>query len=514
MSSDCRIPIIVGITGHRQIEENDAEAISSSVSRELSKISTKYPNSEIKILCSMAEGGDTICAKAANKLGIKLIAGIPFEIDEFRKDFKGEALEEFNKLISISEKVIVTPDIEGKSPEDRDYYYRQNSIYVASHCHILLALWDGLEDEDNGCGTSSAVSFALEGDYLPRDGIAVKSSENTEVIHVFTPRGTQGNGTAGEVKYLGDVGAVEKILSETDRYNSEASEIHYTKDNMPLSGVYYAADLLSAKYKIKHEKVLWAAAIAGTLITLSFLFYDELETWWMLLVCGILLVAIQRILRKSRENKTLSKHIEYRALAEIERVRDYLRYAGSRMEIAPLMTRTQLTEHAWIAQGETALDLLSSVEEGHDISSCWIEDQINYHRKACQDKKKGVTVSANATKWVKRMAVLVYFTALGYELMAYLGLFSSSRLAGTIFKILVGILSAASLLLSASFGKQAVERQSEDHKKMQKFYERMLKLLKKNGQNEELLKVIVREELNEVGNWCSYKQEESPSLEM
>ncbi len=40
--------------------------------------------------------------------------------------------------------------------------YAQAGIFISSHCHILLALWDGHESELLG-GTAQVVSFHLQG---------------------------------------------------------------------------------------------------------------------------------------------------------------------------------------------------------------------------------------------------------------------------------------------------------------------------------------------------------------
>ena len=49
---------------------------------------------------------------------------------------------------------------------------------------------------------------------------------------------------------------------------------------------------------------------------------------------------------------------------------------------------------------------------------------------------------------------------------------------------------------------------------MKRFYERALEKLDKYGQTEELLSEIVREELDENGNWYSYRIEDSPGFDL
>jgi hypothetical protein len=47
---------------------------------------------------------------------------------------------------------------------------------------------------------------------------------------------------------------------------------------------------------------------------------------------------------------------------------------------------------------------------------------------------------------------------------------------------------------------------------MERFYGKMSAQLEKNGQTEELLTVLAREELVENGNWCSYQRDNKPDF--
>ena len=61
------IPIVVGVTGHRAIREQDCPAIREAVRTELEKLRTLCPNSPLVMLSSLAEGADLLCADAAEK---------------------------------------------------------------------------------------------------------------------------------------------------------------------------------------------------------------------------------------------------------------------------------------------------------------------------------------------------------------------------------------------------------------------------------------------------------------
>ena len=140
------IPIVVGVTGHRTLREEDRPALLAAVKAELSALRSRCPHSPLKMLNALAEGSDLLCAKAAEDLGIPVLAALPMEYAEYAKDFSPEGKKELDRAIAGAEQAFVAPPTEAE-PEtpSRDYFYRQAGIYMAAHSHVLLALWDGGE---------------------------------------------------------------------------------------------------------------------------------------------------------------------------------------------------------------------------------------------------------------------------------------------------------------------------------------------------------------------------------
>ena len=513
MKTEGKIPVIVGVTGHRNIRKGDEELLERRVREQLSLIKDACPHSQVKLLCSLAEGGDTICARAALGLGIPVIASLPFEADEFRKDFSGDALEDFNKLLSVSESVLVTPESEFGKVKNRDYYYRQNGIYVASHCHVLLALWDGCEPKEDGCGAASAVLFALEDDFETPFGVGIRPKGGTEVIHIATPRDTDGSSPAGEVRLLGDPEKTREILRKTDEFNALVEKNNAAADPL-LGAVWSNADSLSIKYAGRVGKLLMLLAILGTGISFSFLMYDEAELHWMLFFCGIMLLAAFFFSRRCAKGRFQSRYVEYRVLAEMERIRSYLQLAGSAVRPEFLMGWTLQTDMPWIACACAALSVLPRAGEPQDIRECWIRAQRDYHAGALEKSGAREKFSGGILNAATLMSILTYVFALVYEILVMKGLAAEIELVRTVIKIVLGTVSAGTLFISGYYGKLSLTRQNSDHEKMKRFYERALEKLDKYGQTEELLSEIVREELDENGNWYSYRIEDSPGFDL
>ena len=184
MEKTMTIPIMVGVTAHRSIGENDYPVLYEAVKAELGKLQELCPHSELVLLCSLAEGGDLLCADAAEELGIPLIAALPREREDYERDFSPAARERLLHHCARAEHVFVAPAAEAVPEEgnERRFQFRQAGIYVTMHSHVLLALWDGGAGTETGCGTAEAVGFALEGNWFPLSGVTLRSSANEAVI--------------------------------------------------------------------------------------------------------------------------------------------------------------------------------------------------------------------------------------------------------------------------------------------------------------------------------------------
>ncbi len=528
------IPIAIGVTGHRVIREEDVPALKQAVKGELEKLQEQYPDSPLVMLSGLAEGGDLLCADISAELNIPLLAALPMPREKYEMDFTHAAKESLDVHLSRAEEVFVVPWTEPvpDAGADRAFLFRQAGIYVVSHCHILMALWDGGPGTEAACGTAEAVDFALHGSYYPSLGVSLRTENNTGVIHIYTPRGEREKEKAGTIHYLGNQEGVNGILRITNEFNRQALESERpAKSRLPepasddrklerMESVSLIAGKLSSLYAKHYRRVLALLAAASMVLTFAFLMYDEVQAIWMILVCGIMLIGAWLCQRYASRSDCHRRYIEYRVLAECLRVQVYLRYAGTGVEAANLLSWTQQEETAWIMTALCALTAGTPAKKVHDIRECWVEDQRKYHEAAEKRSLHDLGVSENTVRTALITSIVLYLAAVLFELLCGGLLFAPKvhvtnvEVYRTALKILLGTISAVTLFITNYYGRMSLPRILSDHKKMERFYRKMSDQLLGRGQTNELLTVLAREELVENGNWCSYQRDNKPDMSL
>lgn len=202
-SSKHLIPIVVGVTGHRDLREEDVPKLKKKVGDIFKEIKNKYKSKgkyqypPIKILSPLADGADRLVARVGLHAGhadVKLIAILPMPKEEYEKDFDtAESKREFTDLLEKAEDVFELPFIEGNTlesvqtcKESRNKQYALAGTYIAAHSQILIALWDGKATGK----TAEVVRAKLEG--IPAPSAPPESPldilDNGPVYHIFTRR--------------------------------------------------------------------------------------------------------------------------------------------------------------------------------------------------------------------------------------------------------------------------------------------------------------------------------------
>jgi hypothetical protein len=166
-----RIPLAIGVTSHRNIPAAEVAAIRSRVRDFFARLARAYPDLPLTVVSALAQGGDQLVAEEALAAGARLVAVLPMDRAQYARDFLDAAGHaRFDALCARAE-IIELPRVAGNSLDDadaaptgaeRDRHYAQAGVYISSHCHALLAIWDGKASDRLG-GTAQTVEYHLFG---------------------------------------------------------------------------------------------------------------------------------------------------------------------------------------------------------------------------------------------------------------------------------------------------------------------------------------------------------------
>lgn len=524
-----KIPIIIGVTGHRDLRDQDVQRLKDIVESELGKLINKYPNSDFVMLNSLATGGDTLCGEVAINLGIKLVCPLPMEVSLYQNDFKDEDLIKFNYLLSKADEYFVVDDYE---PFEKgiDFKYRQADIYVATKSHLLLALWDGSPAKEKGCGTNEAVDFMLNG---VKNDVLYPNNEGA-VLHISTPRKKNNNDIAITAKIIeNQKGSLAKILEKTDNFNKESdslksfnnysllnNEVEIKSKIKGLEDIYNIADNLSLRKQRSYIKILKNIATISVLLVLCYLLYDEASLNICLIGFGVLLTSYALFYYAVNKINKHESYLEYRALSESMRVQYYLSLLNIHKCVCDFYTWTQQLEFIWIKKAVNALTIgKNNTDEVSEsvIKKHWIDEQLKYHTTAIEKDTNKYQVMKRVTQCMLTLICLMYIVVLvleyGFNNTMNSSIFSLDL--RTIFKIAWGCTSAVTVFISAYYGKMSLERKLEDHEKMiLLFKEASSKYDKYPKKHKDLFINLAKEEIIENGNWVSYCKENKPDFNL
>ena len=606
VNDEQKIPVVVGVTGHRDLRADELPAIREAVRKELRAIRGLCPHSPLVLLSALAEGADQLCAEIALEEGYALSVPLPMPLSEYAEDFSGEALDRLYSLADRAREVFVVPDTEprseaavakeaelcgeaggpaGAEPRDpadaeaeacreyRNFRYRQADIYVAEHCHVLLALWDGTPGKPGGCGAAETVDFMMRRSYRTPDWTGLYPDRG-RVIHIPVRR--RGKTGAAEKQpgaapvSIPDVArygedAYTASIAETDRFNENVSKTAAGAGDTPetsgaagssssaaktppepagsavlrrIDGIYDAANERSVRSQKQLRTILACLSASGTIVTMAFLLYDEMEQHWMILLCGVFLLSLFGFKRLAERLRCHKDYLGCRLLAEGLRVQKYLYLTGTKCEVPDLLPWFWQVNLPWTSDAISAANVGERPAGRNGAEEPWIRGQLDYHRAALARTEAKLRTNSRILAVSLTVTILSYFAALIFELH-WGGLFSSVKLlpieqleqVRTILKILLGSLSAATLFAGNYYGKLSLDETADDHRRMIALYEMAdarigIEDADDDGPDTEVpgageetdedleafFRKLAREELNENSSWFSYQSINTPDI--
>src|SRR6195256_1083433 len=120
-----RLPLVIGVTGHRDLRDEDVARLEAEVASIIARLRRDYLKDDgetpIIVLSALAEGADRLVARVALAQGARLIAPLPMPREEYGRDFEpglkpGNAAE-FDELLAQAIAAPVMPFGHGNSLE-------------------------------------------------------------------------------------------------------------------------------------------------------------------------------------------------------------------------------------------------------------------------------------------------------------------------------------------------------------------------------------------------------------
>lgn len=147
----------IGVTGHRFLAERDR--LTAGVDAALQRIHAAFPAQEVlTVISPLAEGADRLVVWCVLALGgMRLVVSLPLAIEDYLADFATPASRaEFRYLLAQADTTVMLP-----TAPTREAAYEAAGHYVLDHCDVLIALWDGLDEQGPG-GTGALVNEARQ----------------------------------------------------------------------------------------------------------------------------------------------------------------------------------------------------------------------------------------------------------------------------------------------------------------------------------------------------------------
>jgi len=433
------VPLLIGVTGHRNLRHEDTVELEKRVSTILQEYRTKYPYTPLVVLSPLADGADRLVARVALRLGLSLHVPLPMPRSIYLTDFADASRQEFEQLEKQAEQVFELPLLDGNRDEDirqhgaaRNKQYDAVGDYIARHCQALIALWDGEPSEKIG-GTADIVRWRLT--ELP---LAASSRLHPPdpvlsgpVIQVVTPREGRESPKAPLtiVKHYPKVlqhdavpeSTYVKIFERIDKFNRDVTQqtdpaaLQQSREylfpeakaqQLPRAlqrtrDCFAAADVLAVQ---NQRQSFWSLKWILALVFAAVVTYEVLEQVlqifaWAMLSYPIVLGVAYATYYWAHWHDYQNKYQDYRALAEGLRVQFFWRLAGLKDSVEANYLRKQRVEMYWI---RTAVRVLWGLQGGQYEASAspvspgqqaerlqlvlqhWIDDQHSFFSRRAE----------------------------------------------------------------------------------------------------------------------------------
>jgi len=414
------IPILFGITGHRDLRPNDISYLKQAVRKILKKYQDQYPNTEIILISALAEGADMLTAEVARDLGITLKVVIPYEESEYLKSFESkDAIKQYKSLSNYADgDPVFPPSYSKKTIDNKELCYQILGEYLADTSNILIALYDGIETGKLG-GTSAIIRYARKG---KRDNI-FDPLDGDSVFIINTPRISNTKIKKPFVESREFLGVMDDkqfhaMLNKIDQANHSLKvEIATAEGHSLLEKMQKYFDDKANQSQTRYKKHM----VVILLLTGLGIFFLELMhnltgvftgaghfIIGYALGIGIAFIVYWFLMRKGQLQDDF---VFSRAFGEAIRIQNAWNDAGLKQSVSKYYLANQANKFAWI---RTALKNLYFINnKAYKTKEDWIEGQINYLNNTLPEREK-------KHKFYKKLEDILLFSGIASLLVMFL----------------------------------------------------------------------------------------------
>lgn len=552
------MPIVVGVTGHRDIPAEDVAALEAACGDFFGRLRRQYPATPLRLLSMLAEGADRIAARAALRMQVGLIAPLPLPAGDYLDDFTTDASRrEFEELLASADRSFVVAGGPLPAPHAaRPECYARAGAFIVRNCEILLALWDGGTSGKEG-GTDQIVEFKLAG--IParygdatsldlvepldaglvcriaarREGGPADTADTADLFTMSYLSTPAAGGSAADAAAPGQPARarVEQVCARIDELNRDAAALPgdrvaasrrsltagfgddlLDRDALATSAVYAVADTLAQRFQARARSALIALVWTVFFSVLAFELWAH-DVWpepCVLLSYILLLFGAYRLHRFADTRRFHTKYLDYRALAEGLRVQFYWRMAGLADSVSDHYISQQRGELEWIRTairrhdafaGPAAASRSSTERRIETVIDTWVSGQCAFFRRALARDHAVLAAWETRIRWLVGLGMFAAVGTFGAAAMGALNRYRPHLVLG------MALLPLVAALLHGYIEKQAFSSHVKRYGHILFVYvsaqERLAKARQQRDweQARSLLRALGGEALEENGDW-------------
>lgn len=377
-----RIPLLVGVTGHRALDLEERGDIEREVRAFLRDLRSRLPTTPIVVLSRLAEGADQLVASLALAAGCESACVLPLELATYRAGFKSDtARAEFDRLFAAS--VAIELPVSATFAAEHERGYAAAGYYLAQHATILLAVWDGVASLRPGSTSdvvrARAAAWIGPGDptvyhlLVRRHDAPAASQIRSRAEEVHSPVATAGSGHLSVQSVIAACGWVHAeefniAVSAAINHGKFTGRPPHPFAEIPdqrvadAAAAFGAASLLAsvAQRSVRRSKLLLQSIAFFAAISFgAFLKFGGDR--WLLWVYLALLAGALTVRTLIRRRALHRRYLDYRCLTEGLRVVLFWRLAGVGREAdlessAERLIGRQDPSLTWVGSAMAALD--------------------------------------------------------------------------------------------------------------------------------------------------------------